>query len=139
MGRALVNRGRSKRVFVNDDEQYANLFGLGGKKARAIDSQTDQIRATTDKLRAETDAQMKDINKQLEEAEEKTRQAKELEQQLKSKLDDAIKNKKEVEQVATTIKTQTTKTIQSENMKKYILIGAGIVGLIVVVALVTKN
>lgn len=139
MGRALINRGRSQRVFVNDDEQYANLFGLGGKKARAIDSQTDQIRASTDKLRSETDAQMRDVAKQLEDAEQKTKQAQALQDELKSKLEDAVKNKKEVEQVADKIKTTTTQSVQSENMKKYILIGAGILGLVVVVALVVKN
>lgn len=126
------------KTFVNDDE-YANLFGLGGKKAKEIDAQTNQIATDTANLRQKTDAQMIEVAKKLQEAEDNTKKAQQLEDELKAKLEDSVKNKIEVEKVVKNIKTQTTQTIASSNMKKYILIGAGIIGFVVVIALVVKK
>jgi flagellar biosynthesis GTPase FlhF len=151
MGRALVNRGRSKRVFVNDDERYQNFIPLlvpviggagvgignllGNKKAKSIDANTDRIKAETERLRAETDAQAKDVEKQLQDAEQKTKEAKDLQDKLKAKLEEAKNNKKEIEKVTNKIQQQTSQS----NTNKYLLIGAGIIGVIIVVALVVKK
>jgi len=141
-----------------DDRQYSNFIPLlipagvalgvgsiiGGKKAKAIDRNTAQIKADTEKLRAETDARIKAIADQEKETQEKIRKAKELTDKLEESQYN-IPTPNVVMQSSDTSLTQGQNQIPQDSgnplasIPKPVLIGGGVILALVVVLLIVRR
>jgi len=119
-----------------DDEMYNNLLGLGGKKAKRIDAQTDQIKSQTQALKDATDKKMQEIAQQDKATQDSIRQAKELREQLE-KLSELPPQS--LVASPTNEPPMTAPQQGMSNTMKYGLIGGGVLLVGIVVAMMIRK
>lgn len=122
-----------------DDNEYSNLFGITGGKAKRINAENDRIRAEAERVKAESDARMNQVAQELDAADQARKKAKELQKKLEE-LDNTP-----LPQYTPPTPTPTASGVLPDtglpaptgsNMKKILIIGgislAVVVGLVVI-------